>query len=187
MRSVLELITEEEILHVITKQFIPNPTDQIKPSKFYSLVIANAQFYQLPPQVTRIEEEWLFRCKGGQMIETSLMNLIELILSSTIIDRSNSIQQITTTYSLIAQGVRNLPSYLVNNLEKLRSFISLIRCLNALLPDKSLNVFKDVCRQGFDAKFDSCQTIHRFVGYLRDMIRHERSTVNEEYHSSNID
>ncbi|CAF4177970.1 unnamed protein product, partial [Rotaria sordida] len=78
------------------------------------------------------------------MIETTLMNLIELILSSSIIDRTNSIQQVTTIYSLIAQSARDLPSYLINNLEKLRSFISLIRCLTALLPDKALDVFKHV-------------------------------------------
>jgi hypothetical protein len=174
-----QLTTEEEIRQEINKQLIENPRGEIKPSRFYSLVIANQQFYQLPPQVTNIEDKWAFKWKGDPMIETSLMNLIELILSLPTINRTSSLQQITTTYSLIAQGTRDLPSYLVNNLEKLRSFISLIRCLTALLPDKALDIFKDVCKQGFDAKFDSCQTIHEFVTHLREVIKSEGSTANE--------
>ncbi|CAF3907546.1 unnamed protein product, partial [Rotaria sp. Silwood2] len=175
----LQLINEEEIRNEIQKQLIKNPIGNIKPSKFYSLVIANEQFYQLPPQTTTIEDKWVFKCKGNPMIETSLMNLIELILSPLIIDRTNSIQQVTTTYSLIAQWIRDLPSYWVNNLEKLRSFISLIRCLNALLPEKALDIFKSVCKQGFDARFDSCQSIHQFISYLQDIIKAERTIANE--------
>ncbi|CAF3944692.1 unnamed protein product, partial [Rotaria sordida] len=175
----LQLISEEEIRSEIQKQLIENPLDKIRLSKFYSLVIANEQFYQLPPRTTTIEDKWMFKCKGNPMIETSLMNLIELILSSSIIDRTKSIQQVTTTYSLIAQGIRDLPSYWVSNLEKLRSFISLIRCLNTLLPEKALDVFKTVCKQGFDATFDSCQSIHQFITNLRDMIKEERTIANE--------
>ncbi|CAF3102815.1 unnamed protein product [Rotaria sp. Silwood2] len=175
----IQMISEEEIFNEIRKQLIENLTDKIRLSKFYSLVIANHQFYQLPPQTTIIEDKWIFKCKGDPMIETSLMNLIELILSSSIIDRTNSIQQVTTTYSLIAQEIRDLPSYWVNNLEKLRSFISLIRCLNTLLPDKALNVFKSVCKQGFDAKFDSCQSIHQFIIGLKNLIKGEGTTANE--------
>ncbi|CAF3712950.1 unnamed protein product [Rotaria sp. Silwood1] len=175
----LQLVSEEEIRNTIQKQLIEDPTGNIKHSNFYTLVIVNQQFYQLPPQTTTVEDKWAFKCKGNPMIETSLMNLIELILSSPIIDRTNSIQQVTTIYSLIAQSARDLPSYLINNLEKLRSFISLIRCLAALLPDKALDVFKHVCRQGFDAKFDSCQSIHLFITHLQDVIRAERSTADQ--------
>ena len=176
----LHLITEEEIHNEIHKHLIDNPVGEIKPSDFYSLVITNQQFYQLPPKATTIADQSPFKCRGDPMIETSLMNLIELILSPSIISRTKSIQQVTTTYSLIAQGVRDLPSYLVNNLEKLRSFISLIRCLTALLlPDKALDVFKGVCRQGFDAKFASCQSIHEFVGSLRTLITTEGLIDNE--------
>ncbi|CAF4298072.1 unnamed protein product, partial [Rotaria sp. Silwood2] len=175
----LQLVSEEEIRNIIQNQLIKTPTGNIKPSKFYTLVIANQHFYQLPPQTTTIEDKWAFKCKGNPMIETSLMNLIELILSSSIIDRTNNIQQVTTVYSLIAQSACDLPSYLINNLEKLRSFISLIRCLTALLPDKALDVFKQVCKQGFDAKFDSCQSIHLFITYLQDVIKVERPTANQ--------
>ncbi|CAF1340047.1 unnamed protein product [Adineta steineri] len=176
----LQLVNENEICNGMKNQLIfENPIGDIKSSRFYSLVIGDQQFYQLPPQVTRIEDKWILKCKGDPMIETTLMNFIELILSPSIINRTTSIQQVTTTYSLIAQGIRSLPSYWVNNLEKLRSFISLIRCLTALLPDKALDVFKGVCRQGFDAKFDSCQTIHQFVHHLKEVIRVQGSTTSE--------
>ncbi|CAM2726708.1 unnamed protein product [Rotaria socialis] len=175
----LQLVSEEEIRNNIQKQLIENPTGNIKLSNFYTLVIAKQQFYQLPPQTTTIDDKWAFKCKGNPMIETTLMNLIELILSSPVINRANSIQQVTTIYSLIAQSARDLPSYLINNLEKLRSFISLIRCLTALLPDKALDVFKHVCSQGFDGRFDSCQSIHLFITHLQDIIKKERPTVDQ--------
>ncbi|CAM4829130.1 unnamed protein product [Rotaria magnacalcarata] len=175
----LQLVSEEEIRNNIQKQLVENPIGNIKLSNFYTLVIANQQFYQLPPQITTIEDKWAFKCQGNPMIETTLMNLIELVLSSPIIDRANSIQQVTTVYSLIAQSARDLPSYLINNLEKLRSFISLIRCLTALLPDKALDVFKHACSQGFDGKFDSCQSIHLFITRLHDIIKNKRSTVDQ--------
>ena len=105
--------------------------------------------------------------------------LIELILSPSVIHQAKNIEQITTTYSLIAQGVRDLNSYSVNNLEKLRSFISLIRCLTTLLPYKALDVLKHVCETGFDAKFDSCSNIHHFIIQLRKRIKAEKSTADE--------
>ena len=175
----LKLTNEQEISDVIENQFIENPPNQIKPSKYYSLIISNQQFYQLPPGITRIEDRWIFKCNGNPMIEIVLMNLIELILSSTIISRTNSIEQIFTTYSLIAQSVRNLPSYEVNNLEKLRSFLSLTRCLIALIPQKALELFKDVTKQEFNGKFQSCQSIDQFVTRLCRNIEKERSPVNE--------
>ncbi|CAF5134470.1 unnamed protein product, partial [Rotaria sp. Silwood1] len=107
------------------------------------------------------------------------MNLIELILSSSVIQHAKNIQQITTTYSLIAKGIRDLNSYNVNNLEKLRSFISLIRCLTTLLSHKALDILKDVCMGSFDAKFDSCSGIHCFITQLQQRIKAEKSTADE--------
>ncbi|CAF3138861.1 unnamed protein product [Rotaria sp. Silwood2] len=107
------------------------------------------------------------------MIETSLMNLIEIILSLSVI------QQVTTTYSLIAQGIRDLVSYDVKNLKKLRSFLSFIRCLTTLLPHNTLNVLKDVCMSGFNTKFHSCSSIHYFITQLQGRIKSEQSTADE--------
>ncbi|CAF1188642.1 unnamed protein product [Rotaria sp. Silwood1] len=171
----LQLIREEEILEEIQKQLVVQPTGEIRSSKFYTLVIKNEKFYQLPPLKTTIEDDCTFKCQGDPMIETSLMNLIELILSPSIINRVNNIQQLITTYSLIAQYIRDLESYQVNNLEKLRSSLSFISCLAVLLSDKAFDIFK----QGFNAKFDSCQSIHQYVIQLRNIIREQGSTVND--------
>jgi len=175
-----QLTTEKEIYQVITTQLIENPRGNIKPSEFYSLVIANEHFYQLPPQITSIDDQYKFNCTSDPMIETSLMNLIELILSLPVILRATSLEQITTKYSLIAHGVHDLESYWVSNLEKLRSFISLIRCLTALLPaDGAFDVFKGVCQQRFDGKFVSCQAIQQFVTGLTKLIKSGGSTSTE--------
>lgn len=175
----LQMIQEEELGREIEKQWINDSNNLIRSSQLYTLIFANGRFYQLPPRETIIEDAWAFSCRGDPMIETSLMNLVELVLSPSIIEQANGIEQITTTYSLIAQGVRDLPSYQINNLEKLRSFISLIRCLTTLLPERALDVFKGVCKQGFDGTFDSCQSVHQFITNLRELICHERSTGKE--------
>ncbi|CAF1035564.1 unnamed protein product [Rotaria sordida] len=176
----LQLVSEENIRNIIREQWIEIPFGIIKSSEFYTLVLVNnEQFYQLPPKTITLEEQSIFEYQGDPMIETSLMNLIELILSSSVIQQAKNIQQITTTYSLIAKGIRDLNLYEVNNLEKLRSFISFIRCLTTLLSHKALDILKDVCKGSFDAKFDSCSEIHCFITQLQQRIKVEQSTADE--------
>ncbi|CAF2688702.1 unnamed protein product [Rotaria sp. Silwood2] len=176
----LQLISEEIIRNVIHKQSIEIPPCKLQSSEYYTLVLVNSkQFYQLPPKSTNLEEQEIFECQGDPMIETSLMNLIELILSPSVIQQAKNIQQVTTAYSLIAQGIRNLNSYEVNNLEKLRSFLSLIRCLTTLLSHKALDVLKDVCESDFQGKFDSCSSIHYFITQLQERIKVEKSDTDE--------
>ncbi len=177
----LQLVGEEEILTQVRKQLVANPdrTDEIRSSTFYTLVLYNDQFYQLPPNTASIEDKAPFKCKGDPMIETSIMNLIELILSHSVIDRANNIQQITTVFSLIAAGVRDLSSYLVNNLEKLYSYLSLVRCLTTLIPNQALDVLKTVCNSGFDARFDSCTSIHRFISDIKEIVEAQSATTHD--------
>ncbi|CAF2215640.1 unnamed protein product, partial [Rotaria magnacalcarata] len=176
----LNLVSEETLRNIIKQQLIKIPHDTIRSSEFYTLALVNNEnFYQIPPKDTAFDEQTTFECRGDPMIETSLMNVIELILSPSTIQQAMNIQQITTTYSLIAQGIRDLDSYEVNNLEKLRSFISLARCLTTLLPFNALDVLKDVCRVDFDATFDSCSSIHLFITQLQERIKREQSPVDE--------
>ncbi|CAF3368108.1 unnamed protein product [Rotaria socialis] len=176
----LNLVSEDTLRNIIKQQLIKIPHDTIKSSEFYTLALVNNEnFYQIPPKGTALDEQTIFECAGDPMIETSLMNLIELILSPSVIQQAMNIQQITTTYSLIAQGIRDLDSYEVNNLEKLRSFISLVRCLTTLLPFNALDVLKDVCKVNFDATFDSCSSIHLFIIQLQERIKREKSALDE--------
>ncbi|CAF1040574.1 unnamed protein product, partial [Didymodactylos carnosus] len=176
----LQLIHEDEIQNVIRKQWIENPNDQIQSLDYYRLFLGEEEkFYQLPLKAINPENSSLLECRGDPMIETSLMNLIEFILSQSVIKQAHNIQQITTVYSLITHGIRYLDSYEVNNLEKLRSSLSFIRCLTALIPQKALDVFKDVYKSGFEAKFDSCSNIHLFINQLEKRIRTEKSGVDD--------
>ncbi|CAF4419783.1 unnamed protein product [Rotaria socialis] len=176
----LKLVSEEIPLNIIKKQLIKAPHDAIESSEFHTLALVNNEtFYQIPPRKTTLDKQFIFEREGDPMIETGLMNLIELILSPLVIQHAMNIQEITTTYSLIAQGIHDLDSYKVNNLKKLRSFISLIRCLITLLPSNALNILKDVCKSNFDAKFDSCSSIHYFITQLQERIKREQSPVDE--------
>ncbi|CAF4692150.1 unnamed protein product, partial [Rotaria sp. Silwood2] len=121
------------------------------------------------------------KCEGDPFIEVSLMNLIELLVSPSIIDRIDNIEQLTTTYCLVAQGILGLTHYSVNNLEKIRSFISLIRCITTLIStNKALDVFKQACSYGgFDATFKTCDDIHRFINLLQRIISTNAPNINE--------
>ena len=114
------------------------------------------------------------------MIKIFLMNLIELLLSPMIIDRVNSIEELTTVYSLIVQGMRNLSSYMVNNLEKLRSSLSIIRYINSQNSDRALNIFQDLSRKSFATNLDSCSNIHHFITEISHSLQSNRQLFNEK-------
>ncbi|CAF3343766.1 unnamed protein product [Rotaria socialis] len=162
------------ILNEIDTETIKNQT------LFYNLVLTNEHFCVIPPK-SEVSHEIIFECEGDPFIEVSLMNLIEFLVSPTIINRVNNIEQLTTTYSLVAQGILGLKHYSVNNLEKLRSFISLIRCITTLIPtDKALDVFKQACGYGgFDATFITCDDIQKFIDHLQRIISTNEPNINE--------
>jgi hypothetical protein len=173
-----KLYIAEEIQNIIENQLIIG-ADKIKPSRYYSLVVIEKQCYQLPPQKQTVSHELVLDCQGDPMIEIALMNLIELIVSPSIIDRATSIQEITTVYGLIAQGVRNLPSYMVNNLEKLRSFLSIIRYITTLSTDGAFDIFKNLARKGLAGKFNCCLDIHRFITELSMSLQTRQLAVSQ--------
>ncbi|CAF3450207.1 unnamed protein product, partial [Rotaria sp. Silwood2] len=162
-----QLVGEETLGYICTKQFIvPNDVNIEKDIFYYTLVWTKDSFFQLSPSQINIDDEFKMNCSGDPFIENSIMNLIELILSSDTIKHVNSIELLATTCSLICQGILTLSNYSVNNLERLRSFISLIRCVISLGANQSLTILKQVCDPGLGAMFDSCQSIHEFVDGL---------------------
>ena len=110
-----------------------------------------------------------FECDGDPWIETSLMNLIELLVSSTIIGQINNIEELTNCYNRVAQSILGFDIYQVNNLEKLRSYASLIRSITGLYPSEQVKrVFENSCDLGgFNASFQDCNAIDEFIKYLR--------------------
>ncbi|UJR36511.1 hypothetical protein I4U23_029232 [Adineta vaga] len=179
-----KLINENDFNELFTQQFIVVDEADKKFTKneslLYNLVLTNEQFYLIPPKSEMVKEE-IFQCDGDPFIEVSLMNLIELLVSPSTINRIHNIEQLTTTYSLVAQSILSLKHYSVNNLEKLRSFISLVRCLTTLIPtNKALNVFKEVIRYaGFDATFAKCDDIHKFITHLERIINANEQNANQ--------
>ncbi|CAF0809248.1 unnamed protein product [Rotaria sordida] len=181
----IKLIDENDFINEIFNQqlIILDESDMkiIKnESLFYKLILTDEHFCLIPPK-SEISNEHIFQCEGDPFIEISLMNLIELLVSPSIIDRIDNIEQLTTTYSLVAQGILGLTHYSVNNLEKLRSFISLIRCITTLIStNKALDVFKQACRYGsFDATFRTCDDIHKFISLLQRIISTNEPNINE--------
>ncbi|CAF1321963.1 unnamed protein product [Rotaria sordida] len=147
-------------------------------SNLYILVQVEQQFYQVPPQ--QLLNNKPYECDGDPFIETSLMNLIELLISSSTIRYIDNIAQLSTAYSLVVQGVLSLNHHSINNLEKLRCFDSLVRCIMDLLPsDRALIVFKNICLTNqnnntvFNGNFSTCETIRMFIDNLGKMIKIE--------------
>ncbi|CAF5211898.1 unnamed protein product, partial [Rotaria magnacalcarata] len=74
----------------------------------------------------------------------------------------------------------SLNIYTVDNLEKLRSFASLVRCITALFPaEQAKNVFENACSPGgFNAAFENCNAIPEFIEYLRNLFVDSESTTD---------
>ncbi|CAF4770725.1 unnamed protein product [Rotaria sp. Silwood2] len=152
-------------------------------SNLYILVQIEQEFYQVPPQQSL--NNIPYECNGDPFIETCLMNLIELLVSSSTIQCIDNIAQLSSAYSLIVQGVFVLDHYLVNNLEKLCSFDSLVRCIMNLLPhDRALIVLKNICLNNqsnivFNGNFLTCESIHTFTDNLGEIIKNEnKNSIN---------
>ena len=173
-----KLFAVEEMQNIIEKQLIVG-TDMIKPSRYYSLVVIENRCYQLSPQEQTVSDELTFDYQSDPMIEIALMNLIELIASPLIIDRASSIEELTTVYGLVAQGMKNLSSYMVNNLEKLQTFLSIIRYITTISADGALKIFKDISRKGLAGKLDSCAEIHDFITELSMSFQAKRLVLSQ--------
>ena len=176
-----QLVEEQTISQICTEQFIITNDKTIKANElYYTLVLKQDCFFQLSPGNMNIDEKFQFECSGDPFIENSMMNLIELILSPQTIETVSSIEFLSTTCSLICRGILTLTNYSVDNLEKLRSFLSLIRCITSLNQDQSLTILKQVCTPSLEPIFESCRSIHQFIEYLLNRLQIGQITTNKE-------
>ncbi|CAF3742087.1 unnamed protein product [Rotaria sp. Silwood1] len=182
-----ELI-EEKILTKTFKTPIPLKDSisetQKKNEAFYTLGLTKEKkCYLIPPNEKLIKnDDYEFECAGDPWIETCLMNLIELLVSKSVIEENENIERLSTIYGLIEQGVIGLNHYACKNLEKLRSFNSLLRCIKTLLPnDSSMEIFKRAYQQErFVGTFKECNNIDEFIQHLRQMIKEAKSTLSAD-------
>ncbi|CAF5222664.1 unnamed protein product, partial [Rotaria magnacalcarata] len=106
----MQLVGEDTLLNAFNEQSIQNYTfDQfiIGHNVFYTLVLIEESnsFALIPPNATMTNEvEFTFECNGNAWIETNLMNLIELLVSSTSISRIDNIEQLINYYNRIIQS-----------------------------------------------------------------------------------
>jgi len=174
-----QFVQEEDMCRICQEQFIITDDDDIKSSTlYYTLVMKGKQFFQLFIGDTEVKNE--FKCSGDAFIENSIMNLIECILSPKIIEQTISIEQILTVCSLISQDIFQLSDYRVDNLEKLRSFVSLVRCISSSTQNDSLLILKQTCAPGLEAMFQSCKSIHDFIEQLFRRLESVQTTIDKE-------
>ncbi|CAF3271184.1 unnamed protein product [Rotaria sp. Silwood2] len=182
-----ELIDEKKLTNIFKEQAIRDDSifeTRKENGEFYTLVLnKEKQYYLIPPkQIPQCRDDYEFECEGDPWIETCLMNLIELLVSKSVIQQTESIERLSTIYGLIEQGVFGLKHYACKNLEKLRSFSSLLRCITTLLSnDSSLTAFKDACLGAeFVGTFDACDHIDQFIKQLRQIINANKSTISKD-------
>ena len=72
------------------------------------------------------------------------MNLIELLISSRVIESTKSIEHLLRTYNLFTQYMNRLNhygSYEVKNFEKFNLVVCLVLCISTLFPpEKALQI-----------------------------------------------
>ncbi|CAF0876681.1 unnamed protein product [Rotaria sordida] len=182
-----ELIDEKTLMNTFKQQTFRDDSifkTQTETGDFYTLVLSKEKQYYLIPPKERVKNRnnYEFECEGDPWIETCLMNLIELLLSKSVIEQTKDIERLSTIYGLIEQGFFGLKHYACKNLEKLRSFTSLLRCIKTLLSkDSTLTAFKSVCRVGgFVGAFTTCDDIDKCIKYLRQIIHESKSAESKD-------
>ncbi len=177
---------DEGTMEIFDQQFIGHEDIQDKNvgknNNFYRLVIRESNFHLVHPGSSMIEEH-IFECSGNPFIEISLMNLLELLISPTHIDRINNMEQMITVYGLVVQSMIALSRghYEIDNLEKVRSFLCLASSLSTLFPiDKALIVLKQIYNDNRDGvSFQTLDQIHNFIIYLNNIINQQQSIVDD--------
>ncbi|CAF3346168.1 unnamed protein product [Rotaria sp. Silwood2] len=184
----IPLISDEDhVFDILNQQFIISNDHQEKiirnNTDLYYLVLEETNIYQIPPKSTS-DNRLEFNDESNPFIETCLMNLIELLVSPTTIDRINNMEYLLTIYGLLIQRIYTLSHYdhyEIINIEKFHSLFHLASCISDLFPiDRSLIVFKEVYRYNdFCNSFEKLDQIHNFILYLNKVIHQQQSTAND--------
>ncbi|CAF4833776.1 unnamed protein product, partial [Rotaria sp. Silwood1] len=192
--SIPLISDEDHVFEILNQQFIILNDNQEKIirniSDLYYLVIDKTNIYQIPPKSTS-ESRLQLNDESNPFIETCLMNLIELLVSPTIIDRIDNMKQLLTIYGRLIQSIYILSHYNhyeIINVEKFHSLFHLASCISDLFPiDQSLIVFKKVyCYSNFHISFEKLDQIDNFISYLNNVIHQQQSTANDTIIHQNL-
>ena len=89
--------TEKNVFEILEQQFINEVTMSQNSSNLYFLIVKESRCYFIPPGSSTAEEKEFIH-RSDPFIEISLMNIIELLISSSIIDKINDIEQLIISY-----------------------------------------------------------------------------------------
>ncbi|CAF1225984.1 unnamed protein product [Didymodactylos carnosus] len=153
--SAIEVVDEQTLRQVCITPFGIYDNNIHSSDQFYTLLLKENFFYQLPSGETEIKDDFKLTCSDDPFLENCLMNLIEMIVNSKIMNSCTNINHLLFICSRICQNILNLLQYGVNNLEKLRSFCSLIRCISSSVidNDNALSVLQQTFNYDFECIF----------------------------------
>ena len=189
----IAIVGDEKIFDDIFKQqFIVYGEEQDqnlgRNNKFYRFTMKeDSQLYLIHPHSSSIDEN-PFECEGDPFIEVSLMNLLELLISSTQINRVTNIKQLISTYSLVIQSMISLTHYDINNLEKVETLLRLASCLSALFSnDKALEMFKQIYHNyGYVIIFNTREHLYNFIKHFKELTEGKVPTTNDHNFHENL-
>ncbi|CAF2399390.1 unnamed protein product [Rotaria sp. Silwood2] len=169
------LIDENSLLKTCMRQFIviddQYRVDANNKNDLYTLILSKEGFVQLEP----CNDEQHLKSNSNDnrdlFIENSLMNLLKKLQKPKYVRNVESPKQLITKYDLIYHGIRTLKNYVVDNLDRFSSHISLIRSITTLFDNQfSAKIIKQIYVEDDATNFDSCNLIHRFIERLTNII-----------------
>ena len=183
----IPLIGEEDTVSKnLHQQFVVHhnseDTTLKKDDNLYQLISQESNYYLIAPGSSDIPNE-MYKCNANPFIEVCLMNLIEFLLSSTVIHRNTDIEQLIIRYSLFAQNMIQLINYKIKNLRKFICVLRLASCISILFADKEpMEIFKTVYKnKDCCVAFTTCDRIHCFIINLKGIINQQQPTVDEKF------
>ncbi|CAF1364928.1 unnamed protein product [Rotaria sordida] len=169
------LIHEDSLLKTCTRQFI-RIDDQYhvnanNKNDLYTLILTKEGFAQLEPGNDERHLKNSLNDNRDLFIENSLMNLLKKLQKPKYVRNVESPKQLITKYDLIYHGIRALKNYVVDNLDKFSSHISLIRSITTIFDNQfAAKIIKQIYVNDDAANFDSCNSIHGFIERLTKII-----------------
>ena len=178
---------EKTLVDIFDRQFIVNNEGEGEivgeNNKFYRFTMKEeSQLYLIHPGSSTIDKN-PFECNGDPFIEVSLMNLLELLISSTHMGHVTSIKQLISTYTIVIQSMISLTRYghyEINNLERVETLLRLASCLSALFPsDKALEMFKEIYRyHSSGITLNTLDDLYSFIDYFKKLTAGTQTTAN---------
>ena len=176
----LKIIDENTLTSLLNEQITSIELLEVSPKSIYSIVYEDDEYRLVDPNSRAITESHLFELDTDPFIEVTLMNLIKEIISNRLISNCTDIEHVIARFSSIYQRCLNLQVYQVNNIDKLCSLMSLLRCIQTLFPSKTIEIYRKISN---DYQIRTCDDIHRFMTKLERNLLHESGS---EYNQSDI-